>query len=308
MAETLILAAPIEARDQPQQKADGRWIPYTMIAPAALLLIVLILVPATLVLATAFTDWQIGAGHANYTGLETFRTLLSEPDFRKAVVNTVQYVVIVVPATTVLGLFAAVLLMDVGPMARIYRAVLFMPTVATLAAMSIAWQMLLSPTVGALPQIMRLLHLAPNNWLQDPDLALTVLAVIGVWAELGFAMLFFLAGLKSIPPELHDTAVLDGIGGFFDRLWHVTLPHLVPMTIFVVFFETVHALRTFDTVAVITHGGPEKSTLLLLYFIYVEGFQLFRTNIAAAATVLFLLVVTAASLLQWRFAGREAQR
>lgn len=307
MAEALTLAAPA-AMPRRQQAADGWWVPYTMIAPAVLLLSLLILLPALFVLAAAFTDWQIGASKANYAGFETFRTLLAEPDFRKAIGNTALYVAMVVPATTGLGLLAAILLIDVGRLAPIYRAVLFMPAVATLAAMSIAWQMLLSPSVGALPQIMRLLGLAPANWLQDPDLALTVLAVIGVWAELGFAMLFFLAGLKSIPPELRDTAVLDGVGGFFDRLWHVTLPHLAPITVFVVFFETIHALRTFDTVAVITHGGPEKSTLLLLYFIYVEGFQLFRTNIAAAATVLFLLFVTAASLLQWRFGSREGRR
>lgn len=278
--------------------------PYLMVAPAVILLALLVLAPAALVVATAFTDWQLGAGAARYVGLETFRTLLAEPDFRRAAGNTALYVALVVPGTTIVGLMAALLLSDLARGGPLYRAILFLPSVATLAAMSIAWQMLLSPAVGAVPQILRWLGAAPGNWLQDPNLALPIIAVIGSWAEFGFAMLFFLAGLRSLPRDLNDAAALDGIGGVLDRLWHVTLPHLAPITLFVVVFQTIHALRVFDTVAMITRGGPEKSTLVLLYFIYQEGFSLFRTNIAAAATVLFIVVVLVLNLLQLRL-GRK---
>lgn len=303
MSEIVSPGCAIRWREGRRRQA---WAPYVMIAPAILLLALLILAPVALVSAAAFTDWQIGSEDAHYVGLDTFRALLSDPDFRKAVANTALYVAMVVPATTGLGLIAAVLLAGAGRMAPVYRAILFMPAVTTLAAMAISWQMLLSPSVGVLPQILRLLGRGPSNWLQDPDLALPILAVIGIWAEFGFAMLFFLAGLKTIPTELNDAATLDGIGGFFDRLWHVTLPHMAPISIFVVVFETIHALRSFDTVAVVTGGGPQKSTLLILYFIYRESFLLFRTNIAAAATVLFILVVLVLSIVQLRFGSRES--
>ena len=269
-----------------------------MIAPAALLLATFILAPLALVVATAFTDWHLGGGTAAFVGLRTFQELLEDPDFRTAAWNSARYVVLVVPATTLLGFAAALLISECGRGQAFYRMVYFLPSIATLAAMAVAWQMLLSPSVGALPQLLRLLGLAPNNWLQDPETALPTLGLIGIWSEAGFAMLFFLAGLKTAPRDLYEAAALDGCGTFLDRLWHVTLPHLTPITAFVLVFGTVHALRVFDTVAIITRGGPEKATLVTLYFIYQEAFSLFRTNIAAAATVLFVAVVLCLSLLQ----------
>lgn len=305
MAELIMPLPPAGAFRTPLPKSIT---PYLMIGPAMLTIGVLILFPVALVFATAFTDWQLGAGSAHFVGLSTFADLLADPDFRKAALNTARYIAFVVPTTTVLGLAAALLISGLARGQGIYRMIIFMPSVATLAAMAVAWQMLLSPSVGAVPQLLRLLGFAPGNWLQDPNLALPVLAAIGIWAELGFAMLFFLAGLKNLPRELGEAAEIDGIGGFFDRLWHVTLPHLAPITLFVVLFVTIHALRVFDTVAIITRGGPEKSTLVILYFIYQEAFALFRTNLAAAATVLFILVVLALSLLQMRLGQRRDER
>ncbi|MBS0521023.1 MAG: sugar ABC transporter permease [Proteobacteria bacterium] len=280
------------------RRAEPRLSPYLMVAPAALLLLLLILVPLALVTATAFTDWHLGGGAAAFVGLETFRELVDDPDFRTAVWNTTRYVAFVVPATTLAGLAAALLIVECRRGQAFYRMVYFLPSVATLAAMAVAWQMLLSPSVGAVPQLLRLVGVAPGNWLQDPETALPTLGLIGIWSEAGFAMLFFLAGLKTAPRELYEAAAIDGCGNFLDRLRHVTLPHLAPITAFVLVFSTIHALRVFDTVAIITRGGPEKATLVALYFIYQEAFSLFRTNLAAAATVLFIVVVLALSLLQ----------
>jgi multiple sugar transport system permease protein len=283
--------------------ATGRWpqarlAPYLMVAPAVLLLLVLILVPLALVTVTAFTDWHLGGDAPHFVGFDTFRELVADPDFQTAVWNTACYVGFVVPVTTLAGFAIALLIADCGRGQAVYRVIFFLPSVATLAAMAVAWQMLLSPAVGAVPQLLRLLGMAPGNWLQDPQAALPTLATIGIWSDAGFAMLFFLSGLKSVPTELKEAAALDGYGSFLDRLWLVILPHLAPITAFVLVFSSIHALRVFDTVAIITHGGPEKATLVALYFIYQEAFSLFRTNLAAAATILFVAVVLALSLIQ----------
>jgi multiple sugar transport system permease protein len=269
-------------------------------APAAVLLVVLVLAPLLLVVAIGFTNWQLGAHEARFVALSSYVELFNEPDFLRAAANTGRYIALVVPLTTLAGLIAALLIAGLRHGAEFYRLVFFMPSVATLAAMAVAWQTLLSPTVGALPQVMQLLGLKPGNWLQDPDLALPVLALIGVWAEFGFAMLFFLAGLKSLPRDLDEAAALDGLSSVWDRLTHVVLPHLAPILLFTVLFTTLHALRVFDTVAIITRGGPEKSTLMILYYIYQEGFSLFRTHLAACASVLFAVVVLGLSLIQFR--------
>jgi multiple sugar transport system permease protein len=278
-------------------------VPYLLVGPAALLLGVMILFPLLLVAGTSLTDWQIGAGWPNFVGFDTYRELLADPDFRQSAANTVQYGLIAVPTTTALGLLAALLISACGRGAAVYRLILFVPSVATLAAMAVAWQLLLSPAVGGIPQLVRALGFQPGNWLQDRTNALPILALIGVWSEAGFAMLFFLAGLKSVPRELHEATALDN-GGIAERLFHVVLPHLAPISVFVLAFSALRALRVFDTVAIITHGGPEKSTLVILYYIYQQGFQLFRTNLAAGASVLFIVVVILLSGVQ--LLGRTA--
>lgn len=283
----------------------GRLAPYIMVAPALVLLAGLVLVPLVLVLATSFTDWRLGAGPPSFVGLDNFALLFSDPDFRRALVNTASFVLAVVPTTAAIGLFVALLISGCRRGQAAYRAIYFLPVVATLAAMAVAWQMLLSPSVGAVAQALRWAGFTAPNWLQDTQLALPALAVIGIWSELGFAMLFFLAGLNAIPRELYEAAALDGCAGFWDRLWLVTLPQLAPITLFIVVITTIHALRVFDTVAIITRGGPEKSTIVLLYYIYHEAFSLFRTNLAAAATVVFIVVVLALSTIQLRLGTRS---
>jgi multiple sugar transport system permease protein len=272
-------------------------VPYLLVGPAAILLVVMILFPLLLVAGTSLTDWQIGAGWPNFVGLGTYEELLADPDFREAAANTVYYSVMAVPTTTALGLLAALLISTCGRGAALYRLILFVPSVATLAAMAVAWQLLFSPAVGGIPQLVRALGFVPGNWLQDRTTALPILALIGVWSEAGFAMLFFLAGLKSVPKEFHEAMALDN-GGLAERLFHVVLPHLAPISVFVLAVTALRALRVFDTVAIITHGGPEKSTLVILYYIYQQGFQLFRTNLAAGASVLFILVVILLSAVQ----------
>lgn len=278
-----------------------------LVGPATIAVLVLIIAPLLLVLGVSVTDWQPGTATFTFTGLQNYQRLLSEADFRAALVNTGLYLAIVVPMTVVLGFASALLVSRVRSAGAIYRLLLFLPTVATLAAMSVAWQTLLSPSVGMLPQMMRAVGLVPQNWLQQSETALPVLALIGVWAEFGFAMLFFLAGLRSIPPELYEAGMLDGIGGTLDSVWHITLPHLRPIFAFVLVFASIHALRAFDTIAVITRGGPENTTLLYLYYIYQEAFALFRTGLAAAATSLLVLLVLVVSLLQMRWSrGRSS--
>jgi multiple sugar transport system permease protein len=271
-----------------------------------MLIVLFILAPLALVIGAAFTDWQLGRGTPSFVGLANFTTLLSDPDFHRSLGNTARYTAMVVPLTVSLGLLIALLIARSGPAAAVYRAIYFLPVVATLAAMSVVWQLLLSPTVGVVARVFGWLGVSAPNWLQDPALALPIVALVGIWSELGFAMLFFLAGLRTIPTEYYEAAMLDGCGGFWDRLWLVTWPQLVPTTLFVFVITTVHAVRVFDVVAVMTHGGPQQATQVLLFTIYQEAFQLFRTNLAAAATVIFIVIVLALSLVQLRI-GRDGR-
>jgi multiple sugar transport system permease protein len=237
--------------------------------------------------------------------LRNFAELFGDPAFRKSLLNTIVYALIVIPATVGIGLFVALLIESGKTLRGLYQAVHFLPYMATMAAMAIAWEALLHPTIGLVNQTLTAIGLPTANWLRDEDTVLPVLAAIGVWQNLGFAMVLFMAGLKSIPRDLYDAADVDGADRWLDRLRTVTLPMLGPVMMFVVVVTALKAFRVFDTVKVLTQGGPAKASEVLLHTLYLESFQYLRTGYGAAVTVVFLVIVVALTLLQARVLDRR---
>ncbi|WP_321897310.1 carbohydrate ABC transporter permease [Burkholderia cepacia] len=273
---------------------------WTLAGPALFLLIVLFLLPVLAVFAIAFTDWQFGADTMAYIGLTNFHQISTDKEFRASLANTVTYVLIVVPGTVILGLAIALLIESGKSLRAFYRAVHFLPFMATLAAMAIAWETLLHPTIGLVNQTLSALGLPTANWLRDETTVLPVLAVIGIWQNLGYAMVLFLAGLKAIPQDLYDAADIDGADRWFDRLRTVTLPMLGPVSMFVVIVVALRAFETFDTVQILTQGGPGYSSSMLLFTLYRESFEYLQAGYGAAVSVIFLSIVVALALIQAR--------
>lgn len=278
---------------------------WTLAGPAALLMLVLLFAPAVAVVAIALTDWQFGARTASFVGLDNFAELLSDRVFRISFVNTLLYVVIVVPGSVLLGLGIALLIESGRSFRAFYRAAYFLPVVATLAAAAIAWEALLHPTIGLVNQALGGLGIAPRNWLRDESLVLPVLALIGIWQQLGFAMVLFLAGLKAIPQDLYDAAAVDGADEGLDRFLTVTLPLLGPVTMFVLIVTAQRAFEVFDTVRILTQGGPNKASEVLLHTLYVESFEFLRTGYGSALTVVYLLLIVGLTLGQARVLDRR---
>lgn len=278
---------------------------YALAGPAFLLLVLLFFLPVVAVIVIALTDWQFGARTLAFVGLANFREVFADEGFRASLVNTLVYVLIVVPGTVVLGLIIALLIESGKSCRAFYRAIHFLPFMATLAAMAIAWEALLHPTIGLVNQTLAALGLPTANWLRDEATALPVLAVIGIWQNLGFAMVLFLAGLKSIPQDLYDAADIDGADLWLDRLRTVTLPMLGPVSMFVVIVVALRAFEAFDTVQILTQGGPGHASEVLLYTLYRESFEYLRTGYGAAVAVVFLAIVVALTLLQARVMDRR---
>lgn len=278
---------------------------YALAAPAFLLLLALFLLPTVAVFVIAATDWQFGARTLSFVGFENFAELLADPVFRTSLLNTVVYVLIVVPGTVGLGLGIALLIESGQSLRAFYRSVHFLPYMATMAAMAIAWEALLHPTIGLVNQTLQGLGLPTANWLRDESTVLPVLAAIGIWQNLGFAMVLYLAGLKNVPRDLYDAAEVDGADAPLDRLRTVTLPLLGPVTMFVVIVTALKAFEVFDTVKILTQGGPGRASEVLLHTLYVESFEYLRTGYGAAVTVVFLAVVVALTLLQARVMDRR---
>jgi multiple sugar transport system permease protein len=278
---------------------------YALAGPACLLLLALFIFPALAVFVIAVTDWQLGARSLSFVGLRNFTALFADPVFRRSLLNSIVYVGLVVPVTVGLGFLVALLIESGRSLRAFYRAMHFLPYMATLAAMAIVWEALLHPTIGLVNQALGSLGFATVNWLRDARTVLPVLAVIGIWQSLGIATILFLAGLKAVPSDLYDAADVDGADGWLDRLRTVTLPMIGPVMMFVVIVTALRAFQTFDTVKILTQGGPADASELLLHTLYVESFEFLRTGYGAAIAVVFLLIVLGLTLLQARLMDRR---
>lgn len=188
---------------------------------------------------------------------------------------------------------------------RVYRALFFLPVASTLVAMAIVWKYLLHDAIGPINLFLRWLGFAGIPFFSSPEWSMFSLAIIGVWQLAGFNMVLFLAGLTTIPSEIQDAATLDGADSFWRRLFTVTLPLLSPAMLFVVTTSSITAFKLFDAVAVLTKGGPQGATDVLLYATYREGFENLNTAGAAAMTVVFLVIIVAASWIQARISEKR---
>jgi multiple sugar transport system permease protein len=263
--------------------------------PGVAAMVVLIFLPMAVVVALSFTDYQMGATSFQVVGFDNYIRLLTDRIGQMAVINTLIYAVIVVPCSMILGLLAALGLFRISfgtpRLSNIFKTVYFLPVAATLVAMAIAWQMLLHPSIGLVNNVLTDLALPQPAWLSDRGFVIYTLAVIGVWENLGYNMVLFLAGLAAIPRDLYDAAEIDGAHSSWDRFWSVTWPMLGPTTLFVLIVAATKAFRVFEVVATITRGGPGFSSTTLMYALYKEGFVYFKVGYASAITVVFLVIL-----------------
>jgi len=294
------------ALDMPVQLASSRrrrlWIERVtglgFAAPALVLLVLTILAPLAVLVVLSLTNYEFGGVDLDFVGLANFQKALADPIIRRSLLNTLIYVAIMVPGGVFGALLIAILIHRRTHSRSLYEVIYFLPVTSTLIAMATVWQFLLHPSLGPINGLLKWLGFAPIAFLSEPSTALATLAVIGIWQILGFNMILFLAGLTAIPRDLYEAADIDGCSGGIDRFLTITWPLLGPTTMFVVITTMITAFKIFDTVAVMTRGGPVGSTEVLLYNIYLEGFQYFHTGYAAALTFIFLAFILVFSAVQ----------
>jgi multiple sugar transport system permease protein len=276
-----------------------------MTLPAGIAYLLLLLLPTLATVLLAFTDYELGAPALGWVGLDNFREMAADRGFGVSVRNTLVYVGLVTPVS-ILGGLGLALLVEAGAKGRaFFRAVFFLPVVSLTVAMAAAWQYLLHPTIGPVNAALRTMGVGTPFWLSSSDTVLLSLAAIGVWESIGFNMVLFMAGLTAIPRELYAAAEVDGARGGFDRFRLVTWPLLGPTTLFVLTISMIRSLRVFDTVAVLTQGGPNKASEVLLFTMYQQGFTYLRLGYSAAITLVFLAVVLALMWVQTRVLDRR---
>ena len=289
-------------RAAPVGEALAAWF---LCAPATLAFAAFVLVPTLAVGVLSLTDYELGLPTLRFVGFDNFAELLADRGFATSVRNTAMFVAFVTPASIAAGL-ALALLIEANVRGRaFFRAAFFLPVVSLIVAMATAWQYLLHPTIGPVNAALRAFGIAGPNWLGSSDWVLVSLAFISIWENAGFNLVLILAGLTAIPRELYAASEIDGVRSAWERFRLVTWPLLGPTMLFVVLITTIRAIRTFDTVATLTQGGPNKASELIVYTIYQEGFTFLRMGYAAAMTVVFLAVVLVLMLVQQRLMERR---
>lgn len=291
MSDNAVPAPLLAASARSRAAREGR-LAWMLMLPASAAFVLMLLLPTLAALALAFTDYEMGAPDWHWIGLANFREMTGDPAFRQSLRNTIVFVGLTTPAAFIGGLGLALAVERCRRGRAFFRAVFFLPVVSLTAAMAAAWQYLLHPMIGPVNALLHLVGIPGPLWLSSAASVLGSLAGIATWGNIGFNMVLFMAGLTTIPRELYAAAEVDGARSGWAKFWLVTWPLLGPTSLFVLTITLVRALTSsFDLVTVMTQGGPDNASAVLLFTLYQQGFTYFRLGYAAAITLVFLVIV-----------------
>jgi ABC-type sugar transport system permease subunit len=271
---------------------------WSFLLPNFLGFAVLTLVPVGALFYISFTDWNV-FGKAHWIGFHNFHRLLHDESFRTAFENTLYYTVFHVPLTLAASLGLALLLNRKLRGVGFFRTAAFFPYITSIVAIAVVWNMMLSPERGPVNHLLNVIGIShPPGWSTSATWSMPTVIIVGTWREMGYFMLLFLAGLQTVPPEVHDAAKVDGANAW-QRFRNVTLPYLRPTTFFVVVILTIWSLKVFDVILVMTNGGPGESTLVLSQYIYKTGFQNREFGYASAVSVALFFICILVTAVQF---------
>ena len=277
------------------QRAVQAWL---LLLPALVLLASFTHYPAIATLWDSFHSTPKGQRPAVWVGLENYQVMAADPVFWKAVVNNLWFALATIPLSIGLALAMALWVNERIAGRAFLRLAYFTPTVLPMVAVANIWLFFYTPQYGLLEQITGLFGAPSQNWLGDQRTALGAVTVVAVWKEAGFFMIFYLAALQGINPSLREAAAIEGASrGFFFR--RVLWPLLMPTTLFVMVNAVINAVRMVDHIVVLTRGGPDNASTLLLFHLYEVGFRYWDRGYAAALTVVLLVVLATVALVQF---------
>lgn len=302
--------------------------PYFYILPALIIVLVFRTLPILSSFTASFTDYDIGGFHG-FVGFANYARMLSDARFWQSVLNTIFFVLGVVPAGLLIPLFLAMLLRRKLAGKSFYRTVYFLPVVTSAVAISVVWTWLYNPEAGPINQIITALGGEPLLWLREPrgifemmlsplgihpkgvlagpSLALVSLMMVSVWKSTGYNTVLFLAGLENIDETYYEAAKLDGAGAW-GTFRHITWPLLSPTTYYVLIMSTIVSFKTFALVYVMTPppgGGPLGTTNVMVFYLFQKAFDRFDIGYASAISVFLFLILLSLTIAQRRIAGKR---
>jgi multiple sugar transport system permease protein len=276
------------------RSATSRVAPYVFVLPNVLLVLVFAIYPLLSNVGLSFT----GRNLDDFVGLENYRRMVDDRAFAEALKNTLYYTVLLVPPTVVLSLAAAVAMNRKVPFQKTIRAAFLLPYLISWSVVGLIWRLMFSSDSGILNRMLRSVGLPQVDWLLDPQMVIPSLALVGIWAGVGYYMVIYIAALQGIPSVLYEAAKIDG-ASTWEQFRFITLPALRPITSMISILALIASFRVFEQIYVMTGGGPGRSSFVLVLYIFIQAFSEFSISYAATiAVVLFASLLALTALLR----------
>ena len=254
----------------------------------------------------SLTDYDLMT-KPKFIGLENYiRAFTKDESFYKFFGNTLYFVVLLVPIVLAISLFLALLInKKAGKITKAYRVALFLPSITSTIAVSMVWLWIFNPDMGLINNMLTAIGFNnPPMWLNSPDTSKMALAIMRVWQMSGYYMIMFLAGLQTIPESLYESAQVDGANKI-QSFFKITLPMLSNTTFVVIILLVIEAFNMFESIFIMTNGGPLGSTSTIMYYIYEQGFGNYNMGYASAIAWIFFVVIMIITLIQYRFRNEQ---
>lgn len=272
---------------------------YLYILPNFIGFFVFMAVPIIMGFVISLTDYN-GFNQFNFVGLKNYLNMFKDEYFRVSLWNNILYTLVTVPGTVVAALLLAVGVNKGLRGTKLFRTLFFLPTISSMVAVGIVWAAIFNPNSGPINMFLKGIGLTNvPMWLTSSKTALLTIMIIAIWKQAGYYMIIVLAGLQSIPHQLYEAASIDGANGLV-KFFKITLPMLSPTMFMVIILNIISSFQVFDLVNIMTGGGPGRSTNVLVFRIYQEGFQNMKFGYASAMAYFLFLIVLIITLIQFR--------
>ncbi len=279
--------------ENPHKLAPRRY--YLFAAPALVLIAGVIIFPWVFTLVMSLMEFKVG-GSVGFVGSANFAKLFADARFGESVLRTFWFTILAVVLPIVIGTWAAVVFHREFPWRGVLRTIFIMPMMATPVAVALVWTMMFHPQLGVLNYLLSVIGLPPFSWVYDPSTVIITLVLVEVWHWTPLVMLIVLGGMAALPSDPYDSATIDGATDW-QMFRFITLPLILPYIMVAVVIRTIDALKVFDTIFVITQGGPGTASETLNIFLYLQAFQFYNLGYASAVVVVFFVIIIALSLL-----------
>jgi multiple sugar transport system permease protein len=275
------------------------------VVPCGAVVLATIIFPWVFTLYMSAHDFKLGGGR-EYVGFANYLKLVDDERFLLSILRTLYFTALSVLLPMVLGLLAALAFHRKFPMRGLARTIFILPMMATPVAVALVWTMMFHPQLGVLNWLLQQVGLPPSMWVYAPDTVIPTLVMIEVWHWTPLVMLILLGGLASLPIDPYEAAKIDGATAF-QAFWHITLPLLAPFLVVALIIRTIDALKAFDTIYVITQGGPGTASETINIFLYLQAFAYYNLGYASAVVVVFFtIIIMLAMVLLWTRARVKA--